>query len=391
MSLKWDLRKIYVFELLRNLHFVSAVLIPFFTDWGGLNLTQTMWLQSWFLIWTFLLEIPTGSIADVLGRKISLSLGSVIGVIGSLTYAYKPDFILFMLAEFMYALSYSFFSGADKALIYDTLKSYGKEKESKKIFGRVFTFKMAGMLSGAPVGSIIAGLYGLRFAMMLMSLSFFSAFLVSLTLKEPNVAEKPEKYLDVVKKGVELIKSDKGLRSLSINYIAFYVLAYYTIWMYQPLLLSSGIDISFLGFIHSSLIILQMILANSYEFLEDFIGRAKLIDLNPTIMGVSFVLCSLLNNPILLSILVVISAGFGKSRDPLMQSYLNEFIPSKQRATILSTISMFSQLILMFTNVVIGMIMDISVKSAYLLLGLITLSLVVMLRVDLREASGKAY
>ncbi|RLG17623.1 hypothetical protein DRN62_00765 [Nanoarchaeota archaeon] len=388
MSLRRDLRKIYLFELFRNLHLVSAVLIPFFTDWGGLNLTQTMWLQSWFIAWIFLLEIPTGSIADVLGRKISLSIGALVGSIAALVYSSYPNFSLFMLGELLYALSYSLFSGADKAMIYDTLKMHGKEKESKKIFGKAFTFKMIGMLIGAPLGSLIAGYLGVRYAMMFMFFPLFTSFLIGLSLKEPERGERAKSYFQVFKEGMNVIRSDKELLALICNYVAFYVIAYYTIWMYQPLLLEAGMNISLLGFVHSALIIAQMILANSYAFLEDLLGRKKLIMLNPIVLGLSFVFCGISNGLIPLLLLVILSAGFGKSRDPLMQSYLNEFIPSKQRATVLSTISMLSRLILAFTNLLIGMLMDVSVKYAYLILGFITLFLSFALRVDARE---KAY
>ena len=59
--------KMYLFEFLTSLHFISAVLIPFFADWGGISFTQIMILQSWFVFVTFVAEVPTGVVADYLG------------------------------------------------------------------------------------------------------------------------------------------------------------------------------------------------------------------------------------------------------------------------------------------------------------------------------------
>ena len=48
--------KMYLLKFLTGLSFASGIFIPFFMDWGGINFTQVMILQSWFVLWTFLLE-----------------------------------------------------------------------------------------------------------------------------------------------------------------------------------------------------------------------------------------------------------------------------------------------------------------------------------------------
>jgi len=45
-------------------HFMAAVLVPFYTQWGGLTLTGVMLLNAWFMAWNFALEIPTGAVAQ---------------------------------------------------------------------------------------------------------------------------------------------------------------------------------------------------------------------------------------------------------------------------------------------------------------------------------------
>ena len=109
----------YVLRLLVNLHFYSAVIVPFYTEWGGIKFSQILFLNAWFMFWNFLLEIPTGTVADFLGRKVSLLLGCMIGGIGALVYASYPSFAIFMVAEVIFAFSYTLLSGADEALAYD--------------------------------------------------------------------------------------------------------------------------------------------------------------------------------------------------------------------------------------------------------------------------------
>ncbi|HNQ17454.1 MAG TPA: hypothetical protein PKH60_05130, partial [Candidatus Woesebacteria bacterium] len=52
----------YLFSLLKDCAFFTAVLVPFFTEWGGISLFQVQILQSWFMFWLFVLEVPTGAI-----------------------------------------------------------------------------------------------------------------------------------------------------------------------------------------------------------------------------------------------------------------------------------------------------------------------------------------
>ncbi len=121
---------------------MSGVLIPFFTDWGGISFTQIMILQSWFLFWIFVLEIPIGTIADFFGRKHSLFIVCIVNTVGVLVYVNAPNFYVFMLAEFLWAASVALVSGADEAFVYDTLKKIKRTDESKKIFGRIENFKL---------------------------------------------------------------------------------------------------------------------------------------------------------------------------------------------------------------------------------------------------------
>ena len=129
-----NMRKMYLVNFFNNLTLVSAVLIPFFTQWGKLSFQQILFLQSFFQLCVFLLEVPTGVIADKFGRKTSIALGLLIKTIATTCYSIIPNFYLFMLAEFLFALGVTLISGADQALIYDSLKKVKKESNATKVF-----------------------------------------------------------------------------------------------------------------------------------------------------------------------------------------------------------------------------------------------------------------
>ena len=88
----------YLYSFFKNFAFFSAVLVPFFTDWGHITLFQVQILQSWFSVWVFVLEVPTGVIADKIGRKHSLTLGSIFLAVATVLYGSIPSFTIFLAA-----------------------------------------------------------------------------------------------------------------------------------------------------------------------------------------------------------------------------------------------------------------------------------------------------
>jgi MFS family permease len=170
--------KIYIFEFLFGLHFIGEVLVPFYLDWGKVTYTQIMILQSIFVIFAFLLEIPTGAIADHLGRKTSLAFSAITGTIAPLVYASTPNFYIFVVGEFFFALAVAFLSGCDVALTYDSLKEMGLEKEFKKVISRFKSFQIAGLVIAAPIGSLIASKIGLRYSMLFLCFPHFISSLL---------------------------------------------------------------------------------------------------------------------------------------------------------------------------------------------------------------------
>ena len=96
------------------------VIVPFFQQYG-LSMEQIYILQSIFAISTVVLEVPSGYVADLLGRKNSLIAAGIFSGCGMLILNFSESFYGFILFELLTAISVSLFSGSDVALIYDTL------------------------------------------------------------------------------------------------------------------------------------------------------------------------------------------------------------------------------------------------------------------------------
>ncbi|MBN2290318.1 MAG: MFS transporter [Candidatus Glassbacteria bacterium] len=367
-----NIRKMYLVRMLSWTHFFAAVLVPFYTAWGGLRFAQILFLQAWFMFCVFLLEIPTGTVADFLGRKISMTIGSCVGVLGALIYASYPHYGVFLLAEAVFAVSFTLFSGADEALVYDTLKELGRTRESKKTYSRLESFKLAGIILGAASGSVIAKFLGLRAPMLLTAVPMGLCGLIAATLREPESFRraKARPYRKILSEGVEYFFRNRVLMVLALDMVVVATFSYLILWFYQPLLASVGIDIVWFGMVHSMMCLAQIAVIANFLWLERLLGRKRrLLLLGAVVPGVLFILLGLVRSTVLVVAAIVLCAGFGLSREPLFTSYMNKYIPSDKRATVLSTTSMLRTLAICLANPVAGFLADWSVPATLVVVG----------------------
>jgi MFS family permease len=382
-----EIWKAYAFRFSISLHFIGGVLVPFFTDWGGISFTQIMIIQSWFMFWVFILEMPTGAIADHLGRRTSLILGAVVNIIAVFIYTSAPIFYVFLVAEFTWALAEALVSGAGEAFIYDTLNNLGETEKSKRVFGRYQSFMLLGFMVAGPIGSVFAFYFGLQYAMILMAVPFSVAVVIGLTLTEPQIGKRGERkpYLQTLKSGVKFVFQQKILKILAFDMVSIGVLAFLMIWLYQPMLMTLAIPIAFFGIVQAIWIGFEILIMNNYGKLESLLrSKRRYLIFSALLTGVMFIIggLALVSGNIPLTLISIISVcAFGLTRMPLLISYMNKHIPSPERATILSTINMFHTLGLVIAFPLIGIFSEWSLAVTLIVVGLLAVGFTFVSRV----------
>lgn len=377
-DLKGPIGRYFAFKFLVSITFFGAVLVPMLTQWGGLSLAEAQILQSWFMFWIFVLEVPTGVIADFFGRKYSLALGALVMALACLIYGLVPNIGIFLLSEFLFAAAVALMSGADNALLYDALKDRGEEEKSKEVFARAHSLHLIGIAVAAPLGSLIAAALGLQWPMILSSIPIFLAALVAWSLPEPKakapVSER-KRYLIIARDGIKFFLGHKKLRHLAADAIIIASVAYFVLWLNQPLLEQAGVSIYMFGYFSVLLIVAEVLISASFVRLENLVGGIKnYLRLSALITAGGFFLVALYPHPITIGLFLVLAGGFGLTRMELMNSYINGFIPSEQRATVLSAISMFRRVALVFLNPVVGLMADKALVIPLVFLALLALA-----------------
>ncbi|MFH1848566.1 MAG: MFS transporter [archaeon] len=382
-TLSMNLWKVYAYKFLKSQMFISGVLVPFFTGWGRISFTQIMLLQTVFVFSVFFFEVPSGAFADRFGRKTSLAASGIVSALAALLYSSYPHYLIFIAAEFIWAAGFALVSGADEALVYDTLKQHKKEKLSKETLGRLHSSELAGYMVAAPIGSVIAATLGLRYTMMLMAIPMLAAFLLALTFEEPKRIRERESYFQTLKNGVRYFRSHRILKLLAFDRISIGALAFFIIWMYQPKLIGLNVPIIFFGFVHAGMAGLEIVIANTFPYLERVLGKkSRYLLLSSVVTGISFIVLGLTESAILAVACILVGSGFGLSRFVVCQNYMNKFIESSRRATVISTVSMMEQFAKGVMYPFMGLLVEWSLSGALIAVGCAILGFSLISRVE---------
>lgn len=370
-------RRFYVFEFLSGIHFMSAVLIPFFTDWGGISIATAQALQSWFTLCIFALEVPTGVVADHIGRKYSLCLGSLVMALGALLYGLVPHIASFAVAEFLFATGVALVSGADKALLWDALLGSDLETDTTAIYAKSRTLHLLGILIAAPIGSIMAGRFGLNSPMLFTSLSVVSAALIALSIPEPKSTHAPKEirnYGLLAREAFLELRHNAILTRWIVNSVLVASTAYFVIWLYQPFMLKLGFEIRFFGFAHAALVTSEILVFTLYGKIWKLLGSPKkFFKLSAIIVSLGFLLAVAHPSATTLVVFLIFSGGLGLTRSEFMATEMNRYIQSKNRATMNSYAAMFARISQAILNPFVGLATDRSVFLSLLIVGLIPL------------------
>lgn len=382
-----NLWKLNAVRMLFWMHFFGPVLVPFFTQWGGLRLSQVFYLNAWFFFCNFLFEVPTGAAADFLGRKASLALGALLGSGAAFLYTSRPLFPVFLAAEAVFALAFTFHSGADEALAYDSLAAMGREGQSKKILSRMESFKLGGILFASLTGGFIADRWGLAAPLRATGAAIFASFFIILLIREPGGRKGPETrkaYREVLREGVRFFTGHRVLWILTLEAAAVNALAWCIIWLNQPFLLQSGLPLKYFGVVQALSVAAEILLLSRVAFFERLFGSKRgLLAGGGLLTGAAFLVLGWAHSLFLVIPAIVVAFTFGLTRLPLFSSYMNKYIPPDKRATVLSTSSMIRTLALFLSMLAVGRGLDHrSIQTAAIAVGLCLAALSVFSRIE---------
>jgi MFS family permease len=357
-DLKKNVHKNYIFTFINNFNVTSGIWMLFLAS-RGLSLFEIGIMESIFHITSFTMEIPTGMIADLYGRKFSRLLGRLATVLAFLIMLFSHSTSLFALSFIIQALGYNLESGAGEALIYDSMKEIGEENNYIKVKGKTEVFFQI-----ASVFSLLLGGYlgTLDYRYVYITAIAFStlAFLEALTFKEPTIGKV--KHLDSplstfknqLKESFTALKMDKRIVFLIISAEIFATFVTTEFFYIQNLLKSQGQSEFQIGLLLSvSSLAAAVVAVNTYKLELKFKFKKLLIMLSATGIAAFWGMTTPFIVPSFILITMVESIMF-----IVMGNYINKLIKSEQRATLLSLQSMAFSLFMIVIFPIVGKLGD---------------------------------
>lgn len=189
LNLKQQLRCIYISDFFSGLRITDAVWVALLAA-RGFSLWEIGLAESVFHVVSLLCEVPSGMAADLLGRRKTLLSGGVLTVTCNLLMAFAPNLFTICLAMGLNALAMTMFSGTFTALVYDSLKTEGREDEYIQVSANSSQISMLANAIGS-LASLLKRFLGFA-GFYLLSAAFEGVSTAALALMEEPIVTKAQ-------------------------------------------------------------------------------------------------------------------------------------------------------------------------------------------------------
>ena len=330
---------------------------------AGLDIQQVLLTNAAFTLGSMIFEIPTGVVADTLGRRVSLLLCLVTLFTTTLLYVASAwrgcGFWAFVWISVFLGLGFTFYTGAVDAWLVDALKATGYTEPLEPVFAKGQMFFGAGMLVGTIGGGLLGQIhlyipYVVRAAIVvpLFALAWYAMPELGYTPRALELKRVPVEMRRVFVEGMEYGLHHPVVRPVmlaSLVSMSFMIFGFYSWQRYFLDLL--GRDLVWVDGLISSLLGLSLIAGNALVAPLSRLVRSRtgLLMLSVVVQAAMATACGMVGRGVgspdrfyvVVALYLVYGLAVGVAM-PVKQAYLNAHIPSAQRATIISLDSMFA-------------------------------------------------
>lgn len=366
----------YIHTFISNLNMQSSVWVLYLA-YCGMSLMQIGLLEGIYHAVSILFEIPSGAIADLLGRRRSMLISRVILALSCVVMLFGRHFGWFALSFCLQAVGNNFNSGSEEALVYDSMKCLGKEQGYIKVNGRLNVIMEVAQAIATVAGGILAE-YSYIWCYCACVMIALLALLPVLLMEEPPIrGEEEQNIARHFRTSAAILKSDKRILHIVAYYSAVFAAETMLFFYSQQYFTDMG-----LNKIEISLIMLAAGVAGCAGSLvsEGLFRRlgTKLSKLGAFTIAVC-IGCYGFENLSVAVTAFLISNIFNSALYPVQSNSLNSLIPSEQRATLISVNSLFFSAGMILIFPIVGALADsLGLSSVFAGLGLLLSAAVVL-------------
>lgn len=348
----------FVFQFFTQFALWNGIWIKYLLDDRGLELKYILLMDLPFWLLVAALEAPSGALADRIGRKRVMGIGGLLMALTILGFGLTTNYWTLFAVYMLWAVAQAMQSGADGAMLYDSLKSAGRENEYARWAGRgMATLLAAGMVS-VVLGGLLAELTSLAFVVQVSCIAPLLAMLVAFRMFEPPAfAPQSKKYLRDMRDSFRFAWNHKPVRYSVLMFSIMLTGTFGPAILVQPFLSEHDVATGFYGVFQAPLRLTAVVAALLAFRLSASLGPARIFVGAGSAMILAYSGLALFNSTF--AFVFFAFPGFiqGVVR-PVIDAYINDRTPSEKRATVLSLAHLGFALQVAWFEPVLGFLTD---------------------------------
>jgi MFS family permease len=393
VQLQRNIRRTLAFGFFQVFLVIMPVAVPFFES-RGLSMQQIFLLQGVFATVVLLMEIPSGYVADLLGRRRTLLAGSIFLGIGHTLLLFADGFAGLALFEIGLGIGSSLVSGADLAILYDSEQALGEDAGSRQeIVGRLFTMHTASEACAAVLCSVLM-LWTLELAVYVQVAVGWLPLLIAASLVEPP-GERLDGHNHVGNMRLivaHLMQSGAVLRLTFLALTIWSLTTFYAVWLLQKLWQDQGVSLAHFGYLWAMYMLVSAASGRLALAAERRFGSTAVLAFAGLLPAIGYMGLALFGvaGGLVAALSFFVARGLGLV---VLRDAFNRRLPGRFRATANSLASFGFRAAFAITGPFVGWVLDLwGMASALWLLAavalLIFLALLLPLAVAVRTAAA---
>lgn len=360
-------RLLCAYHALQMSLFPIAIITLFWKHAIGMSMAEILGVQAIFGLTVAALEFPTGYLADRIGYRRTLVVAAGLMFCGWSVYSAADTLAGVIAAEMALGVAMSLISGADTALLYESLVAVGRETEFAQWNGRVRFWGQVGEGSAALVAGVLYAWWP-RLPFVLELAVWGLGIVVALRLVEParERARLSGNLAQARAMVTHLAVENRPLRAIVFLTIALGMSSFVPVWLIQIYAADAGVPPAWLGPLWAGANYVVAIGSIASARAERLLGRSRLVLLSAALIFAGYLGLGLSHAVwgCLFYYLLTLMRGLFA---PALGHHEQRLIPSRDRAGFLSLRSLIFRASFAVIGPTIGWLIDAHGQHAVLL------------------------
>lgn len=357
-SARRNIRLYYVYSFLMFFTLWSAIWIKYLIEDRDFALRYLLLMDLPFWLLVAVLQTPIGALADRIGRRRVMAAAGVFFTATILGFGFVNSYWMLFADYVVWAIAQSMQTGADQALVYDSMRAAGRTGGFSQVVGRNFSIQLGAGLVGVVLGGFLADAFGMALIVKVSALAPLAAVFVALAMHEaPRADHEVRAFWAGLGDGLSYAWSHAEVRYTILIGSVLLAATFGPVVLAQPFLIHQDVSTAFFGVYQAPLRLAAVVAALLAVRAVGRIGVPALLNLAGVVIIIGYVGLGSVAGQAAFAFFLLPSIVQGLTR-PTIDTYLNDRIEGGQRATVLSVMQLCFALQVAFFEPALGWLTD---------------------------------